>query len=91
MSRKAYPKAALNCYHNLLRQSMVPNRTCGRRSGTFLDPGHPCCSACGSLVAVFIFFLEDEHWLTLQGEPRLLQGYDVAEFHRKATHLRGTI
>ena len=25
-------------YHNLLRQSMMPNRTFGRRSGTFLAP-----------------------------------------------------
>ena len=39
---------------------MVPNRTCGRRSGTFLDPGHTPAVACGSLVAVFIFFLANE-------------------------------
>ena len=57
----------------------------------FLDPGHIPAVPCGSLVAVFIFFLANESWLKLHREPRLLQGYNVAEFYWKATHLRGTI
>jgi len=44
-----------------------------------LWPQYPC------------FFLASEPWLNLHGEPHLLQGYDVAEFYWKATHLRGTI
>jgi hypothetical protein len=33
------------------------------------------------MVAVFIFFVAVEHLPNLQGEPRLLQGYDVTEVH----------
>jgi hypothetical protein len=41
------------------------------------------------MVAVFIFFAAIEPLRNLQGEPRLLQGYDVTEGHWEATHLRG--
>src|ERR1700721_4598100 len=76
------------CYHNLL--PTVPNhlRTPER---TFPDPHIPCCSDCGSLVAVYIFFAPIEPLLNLHGEPRLLRGYDVTEVHQEATHLRGAI
>ena len=48
---------------------------------------YPCCSSCGSLVAVFNFFAAIESWLNLHREPRLLQGYDVAEVHLKGDTL----
>ena len=71
---------------------MVPNRTCGRRSGTFPDPGHiPAVAPVALWSQYSSFFWKIESWLNLHGEPRLLQGYDVAEFYWKATHLRGTI
>jgi hypothetical protein len=39
------------------------------------------------MVAVFIFFVAIEPLRNLQGESRLLQGYDVTEVHSlKATH-----
>ena len=53
-------------------------------------PWPSCFSPCGALVAVLIFFSEDEDWLNLLGEPRSLQGYDVAEIYWIATDLRGT-
>ena len=71
------------CDHDFQR------RTCDGVA-ELLDPGHLCCSPCGALVAVLIFFSEDEDWLNLLGEPRSLQGYDVAELYWMATHLRGT-
>lgn len=45
------------------------------------------CSPCGSLVAVYFFFLENECWLNLHGEPCSLQGYAVPELYSEATHL----
>jgi hypothetical protein len=47
----------------------------------------PDALACGSLVAVFIFFPATEPWLKFHGEPRFLQGYDVAKIILGATHL----
>jgi hypothetical protein len=86
--RNTHPNSALY----LLSQPSptVPNhlRTPER---TFLDPHIPCCSDCGSLVAVFIFFAAIEPLLNLHGEPRLLRGYDVTECIQEATHLRGAI
>ena len=57
-------------------------------AGRSWTPATSRCSACGSLVAVFVFFLANESWLNLHGEPRLLQGYNAAEFYGKATRYR---
>jgi hypothetical protein len=55
-------------------------------------PAYPCCSDCGSMIAVFIFFVAIELLRNLQGESRLLQGYDVTEVHSlEGDTQRGTI
>ena len=68
------------CDHRLLRQSILPARAGG-------PPPFHRCSTCGSLVAVLIFFLEDEPLRHLRG--RLLQGYAVAEFYVRGHTLTG--
>jgi hypothetical protein len=56
------------------------------------DPGHIPAAAPVALWSQYSsFFLENESWHDLHGEPRSLQGYDVAKFYWKATHLRGRI
>src|SRR5260370_42520435 len=55
----------------------------GLVSAAILDRLYHFCSACCSLAAVFMFFLASEPWLNLHGEPRLVQGYNVAEFYWK--------
>lgn len=89
MSRKAHPKSPLH----LLSQPPADRGLTGSADAVADVPRPPyaCCSECGSLVAVFIFFVAIEPLLNLHGEPRLFQGYDVTEVRWDATHLRGAI